>query len=92
MRAPPGKAFCWRRDMAKVNAVRETLASEAQINSVLQDMNARGFELIQVVERGTLDMMGNRGVLLFFQATHRVSAPKSATRKPVASEVYAAAV
>ncbi|HLG10434.1 MAG TPA: hypothetical protein VI876_01640 [Dehalococcoidia bacterium] len=82
--------------MAKVNVVREALANEAQINSVLQDMNARGFELVQVLERGTLDMMGNRGVLLFFQSNQRISAAKVAPRKPasrpLSPEVYAAAV
>jgi hypothetical protein len=59
--------------MAKVNMVREAPASEREINAVLREMNGRGFELLQVVERGTLDMMGNKGVLLFFQATQRAS-------------------
>jgi hypothetical protein len=59
--------------MAKVNVVREAPASEREINTVLREMNARGFELLHVVERSTLDMMGNKGVLLFFQAPARAS-------------------
>jgi hypothetical protein len=59
--------------MAKVNIVREAAASEREINAVLREMNGRGFELLQVVERATLDMMGNKGVLLFFQAQQRAN-------------------
>jgi hypothetical protein len=77
--------------MAKVNMVREAPASEREINAVLREMNGRGFELVQVLERSTLDMMGNKGVLMFFQATQRASStprPPPPGGRPFPHESY----